>query len=629
MTHALSAAYDPSEHPHAPAGSSTGGQFAQIGNTAKKAATKSAKSGMSRSGRSHTPSGHPARKPDDGTMSYDPKSNRGTGYDNPDGDPRVKKLQEALTRLGLTDSAGKPLKLDGKLGPKTTAAVRKAQHRMGVPVDGKVTPALLQKLAEAKTITRAAAPMMPYGGDVSYADPGYQPDKKKRYPLDSEEHCRAAWSYINMPKNAAMYTAEQLATIKAKMQAAGKKYGIDFAGQVKAAAVDGALRGVELARPGAWKLSSGDVEFTEQMLRDAADFFAASGGQAVPVKLGHTDNRFNGDGEPAFGSVTNVRFTTDDRGPVLLGDIVDMPQWLGAAAPKRWPNRSIEGWQNFSYDGREYSLILSGLAFLGVTPPGVKNIKSLADLQVALAASSATRLVASAPPDDPAEPPDDEVEDLGEEDDDEPDDGEPDATELQEPIPTTRTPAHPAGVSHVAAQAAARIHNAPVRGAGMNLAKYREALAGLPDDASEEEIAAALAAAGLASEPVGESTQELDQRVAAAAAKGGLVTIDPAQLQEFRDAMVRASALTKRLETQDRDSTITDAIKMGKFPPARRQHYERYWDADPVGAKEVIASLAANLVPVTASGYDTDADRQDDELDREIARLSPPKAKVA
>jgi hypothetical protein len=33
------------------------------------------------------------------------------------------------------------------------------------------------------------------------------------------------------------------------------------------------------------------------MLRDAADFFAVSGGQAVPVKLGHTDDRFNdGDG---------------------------------------------------------------------------------------------------------------------------------------------------------------------------------------------------------------------------------------------------------------------------------------------------------------------------------------------
>lgn len=75
--------------------------------------------------------------------------------------------------------------------------------------------------------TRADDPSKPYG-DVAYADPGYQADGKKRYPLDSEKHCRAAWSYINQADNAAEYTAEQLAHIKARIKAAGKKYGITF-----------------------------------------------------------------------------------------------------------------------------------------------------------------------------------------------------------------------------------------------------------------------------------------------------------------------------------------------------------------------------------------------------------------
>src|SRR5258708_4913696 len=66
----------------------------------------------------------------------------------------------------------------------------------------------------------------PYG-DVTYADPGYQADKQKRYPLDSEAHCRAAWSYINMPKNAAQYSSEHLAAIKGRIKAALKKYGVD------------------------------------------------------------------------------------------------------------------------------------------------------------------------------------------------------------------------------------------------------------------------------------------------------------------------------------------------------------------------------------------------------------------
>lgn len=76
-------------------------------------------------------------------------------------------------------------------------------------------------------LKRATDPKKPYG-DVSYADPGYQADGKKRYPLDSEEHCRAAWSYVNMPKNAAKYTPGQLAKIKARIKSAGQKYGIEF-----------------------------------------------------------------------------------------------------------------------------------------------------------------------------------------------------------------------------------------------------------------------------------------------------------------------------------------------------------------------------------------------------------------
>jgi hypothetical protein len=65
----------------------------------------------------------------------------------------------------------------------------------------------------------------PYG-DVKYADPGYQDDGIKRYPLDSEEHCRAAWSYINMPRNAAKYSPEELSNIKGRIKEALKKYGV-------------------------------------------------------------------------------------------------------------------------------------------------------------------------------------------------------------------------------------------------------------------------------------------------------------------------------------------------------------------------------------------------------------------
>lgn len=70
-------------------------------------------------------------------------------------------------------------------------------------------------------------PKQPYG-DVPYADPGYQKDGKKRYPIDTAAHVKAAWSYINQSDNAAQYTSEQLAAIKGRIKAAAKKFGIEI-----------------------------------------------------------------------------------------------------------------------------------------------------------------------------------------------------------------------------------------------------------------------------------------------------------------------------------------------------------------------------------------------------------------
>jgi phage head maturation protease len=61
----------------------------------------------------------------------------------------------------------------------------------------------------------------PYG-DVKYADPGYQADGKKRYPIDTEKHIRAAWNYINKPKNSGKYSSDHLASIKSRIVAAWK-----------------------------------------------------------------------------------------------------------------------------------------------------------------------------------------------------------------------------------------------------------------------------------------------------------------------------------------------------------------------------------------------------------------------
>jgi HK97 family phage prohead protease len=71
-------------------------------------------------------------------------------------------------------------------------------------------------------------PLKPWG-DVEYADPGYQEDRVKRYPIHRERNIRAAWSYIHMPRNRAFYTREQLKRIEGRIIAAWKRK-IDPAG---------------------------------------------------------------------------------------------------------------------------------------------------------------------------------------------------------------------------------------------------------------------------------------------------------------------------------------------------------------------------------------------------------------
>ena len=62
----------------------------------------------------------------------------------------------------------------------------------------------------------------PYG-KVTYADP-----KNGKYPVDTKAHAKAAWSYINKPKNAAVYPLNgvTLGSVKAKIKAACKNFGI-------------------------------------------------------------------------------------------------------------------------------------------------------------------------------------------------------------------------------------------------------------------------------------------------------------------------------------------------------------------------------------------------------------------
>jgi hypothetical protein len=60
-------------------------------------------------------------------------------------------------------------------------------------------------------------------GDVEFAD-----STNKKYPIDSPEHIRAAWSYINHKDNAAKYDADEVKTIKNRIKQAAKMHGVEI-----------------------------------------------------------------------------------------------------------------------------------------------------------------------------------------------------------------------------------------------------------------------------------------------------------------------------------------------------------------------------------------------------------------
>ena len=63
-------------------------------------------------------------------------------------------------------------------------------------------------------------------GNVEFADP-----TNKKYPIDTPEHVRAAWSYIHHKDNAGKYSDDDAEKIRQRIEQAAKKQGVDLHGE--------------------------------------------------------------------------------------------------------------------------------------------------------------------------------------------------------------------------------------------------------------------------------------------------------------------------------------------------------------------------------------------------------------
>ena len=66
----------------------------------------------------------------------------------------------------------------------------------------------------------------PTEGEHKYGDVDFADRTNKKYPIDTPEHVRAAWSYINHKDNAAKYDSDEVSSIKERIKKAAKKYDV-------------------------------------------------------------------------------------------------------------------------------------------------------------------------------------------------------------------------------------------------------------------------------------------------------------------------------------------------------------------------------------------------------------------
>ncbi|WP_328856366.1 phage protease [Williamsia herbipolensis] len=143
-------------------------------------------------------------------------------------------------------------------------------------------------------------------------------------------------------------------------------------------------------------------------------------------------------------------------------------------------------------------------------------------------------------------------------------------------------------------------------------------LIGLPADTTDVDTILATVTDLVAAEQ-GATDGQNDQKpstVAAAARRIGLETVDTDTLASLRSQAAEAGTLKAAAARRGVEQSVDSAIKAGKIPPSRRDHWVGLVTADAELGK-VLASMPDNVVPLVEIGHGlnsngTQPDEQDD-----------------
>jgi hypothetical protein len=167
-------------------------------------------------------------------------------------------------------------------------------------------------------------------------------------------------------------------------------------------------------------------------------------------------------------------------------------------------------------------------------------------------------------------------------------------------------------------------------------AKQLRASLGLAEDATDQQVAAALKEAEelLASDaseedeesdddddeeedvddddaPDGDDNDDDNDDEDDDEVEAGTATIDKATLAQLQKNSELGVAARKEQLKKEREDELAAAVKAGKFPRARKGHWRGLWKKDPEGTKAAIAELEPGLIPVSEAD---EANAGDDEV---------------
>lgn len=218
--------------------------------------------------------------------------------------------------------------------------------------------------------------------ESGYADPGSQSDKKPRYPLErggklNEARIRAAWNYINKPKNAAKYSPGAARRIKSKIVAAWKQK-IDKRGPPSVANMSEQQENFSMKKVKDFVIfRAGDYpqgEFTEQDLNDIVAGYDPTKLHEAPLTIGHMED-YKDSRIPAYGWIEGLKRVGMDLVATGSEMAEDAIQWIRDGYYKKLSATFYERTNPSNPTPGKYHL--HHVALLGGQPPQVKGMPAL------------------------------------------------------------------------------------------------------------------------------------------------------------------------------------------------------------------------------------------------------------